>query len=58
MLLRLPKDAYPLSPNLLAPKNAAKKKAANYEQLDLDVTVAETAQGAEESVKIFPLPKK
>lgn len=58
MLLRLPKDAYPLSPNLIAPKKTSAPQQTAYEQLELNTSTAETSQGIDESVKIFPLPKK
>lgn len=60
MLLRLPKNAYPLKPSLMAPKNNKKKKnneTANIE--NINVEVEETVVGADEdsSVKVFPIKK-
>lgn len=66
MLLRLPKNAYPLDPSLMAPKTKKKKKrsinaaspqpASENENTDVQ---ANTAQGLEEeTVKVFPLPAK
>lgn len=66
MLLRLPKNAYPLDPSLMAPKTKKKKSrsanATSPQTLasgeDLDIQV-DTAQGLEEeTVKVFPLPAK
>lgn len=59
MLLRLPKDAYPLKPSLMAPKTTKAKKGANYENIDINVEVEETVDGsnADTRVKVFPIKK-
>lgn len=59
MLLRLPKDAYPLKPSLMAPQTTKAKKAANYENIDVNVEVEETVDGssADTRVKVFPIKK-
>lgn len=61
MLLRLPKDAYPLTPNLMAPRKKAQAANNNsYEGLEMQMEVqSDTAQGLEEeTVKVFPINKK
>ena len=67
MLLRLPKNAYPLAPELTAPKTKKSKQIstdvsapAPSEGLEMTMEVqADTAQGLEEeTVKVFPLPAK
>lgn len=62
MLLRLPKDAYPLSPALTAPKQSksAGSKAQKYEDVTISSQISESSGGisADESVKVFPLPAK
>lgn len=60
MLLRLPKDAYPLKPSLMAPRKKAQNNDANtYEGLEMQMSVqSDTAQGLEEeTVKVFPIKK-
>ncbi len=61
MLLRLPKDAYPLTPALSAPKQKKKSSQANNDnglEMTMDVQ-ADTPQGTqEETVQVFPIPKK
>ncbi len=60
MLLRLPKDAYPLSPALKAPKSAQKSPAQKYNDATINAQISENNNGLslDESVKIFPLPAK
>lgn len=59
MLLRLPKDAYPLSPVLSAPKNKKQDtKTSNGLEMKMEVPV-DTPQGVEEeTVQVFPISKK
>lgn len=70
MLLRLPKNAYPLDPELMAPTKKKKNAAKNTNQsasatdtsegltMTMDVQ-ADTARGLEEeTVEVFPLPNK
>lgn len=60
MLLRLPKDAYPLKPSLMTPRKKAQNNNANtYEGLEMQMSVqSDTAQGLEEeTVKVFPIKK-
>ncbi len=66
MLLRLPKNAYPLDPSLKAPKPQKKSKDSSVQTSSSETmqgmtmnVQADTAQGAEnETVKVFPLPAK
>lgn len=60
MLLRLPKDAYPLSPNLMAKKQKQSKGSAEIDGLKVDVDMQDdsTLGLEEETVKIFPLNSK
>ncbi len=68
MLLRLQKNAYPLTPELQAPKKKGSKQTAatsmptsnTNEGLEMTMEVqADTARGLEEeTVKVFPLPSK
>ena len=68
MLLRLPKNAYPLAPELQTPKSKKSKQISTdastpaYPQEGTSMTMdvqADTPQGTiEESVQVFPLPAK
>lgn len=60
MLMRLPKDAYPLKPVLMAPKKKTASKGQNLEGIKMDVDIEESANSdnIEESVKIFPINTK
>lgn len=64
MLLRLPKNAYPLTPELSAPKVKKSKTtqtmSTNSTGMEMTMEVqADTPQGSvEESVQVFPLPAK
>ena len=69
MLLRLQKNAYPLSPELKAPKTKKKSRQIStdastpaYSQDGMEMTMevqADTPEGTtEESVQVFPLPAK
>lgn len=62
MLLRLPKNAYPLKPSLMAPetkKTDKKQKAKVYDNINIDIDVQETVNGADNNstVKVFPIKK-
>ncbi len=59
MLLRLPKNAYPLSPVLSTPKKQnAKSNTTNGLEMKMEVPV-DTQQGVEEeTVQVFPISKK
>lgn len=54
MLLRLPKNAYPLSPALRAPKNAPKQTFAGSNAVNTNEQTAGYASG----VQVFPIEKK
>lgn len=58
MLLRLAKNAYPLSPALKAPKQASKASASQATGISSMINSASQAQGANTSVQVFPISKK
>lgn len=60
MLLRLPKDAYPLTPNLMAPKQRKNNGPAEVGGLEVNMEVKSdtTTELEEETVKIFPISSK
>ena len=56
MLLRLPKDAYPLSPELMQPKNAGKQVSSILKGTTVTESVTEEIS-TNQGVQIFPLHK-
>lgn len=61
MLLRLPKDAYPLSPALTTPKQSKSAGSAQkYQDVSIQSQISEGNNGTsvDESVTVFPLPAK
>lgn len=57
MLLRLPKDAYPLSPELTHPKNAGKQVSSLLKGTAVTETFTEEEVSTNQGVQIFPLHK-
>lgn len=57
MLLRLPKDAYPLSPELTQPKNSNKRINSLLQETSLSESPAEEPITNNQGVQIFPLHK-
>lgn len=57
MLLRLPKDAYPLSPELTNPKNPSSQINTILHQTSISETISTESVSSQQGVQIFPLHK-